>query len=115
MKIYTILKETLEKIKTAISALEQKKINKKWVYLTNGNGVLSFDMDGYTELQFIVYFGGVYVEGIVPQHMIGDSASTVMIGFYGGNPIYVEYSKTTARISSYPNGYPNASLFVYAR
>ena len=44
MKIYAILKETLEKIKTAISALEQKKINKKWTYLTNGNGVLSFDM-----------------------------------------------------------------------
>ena len=72
-------------------------------------------MNGYTELQFIVYFGGVYVEGIVPQHMIGDSTSTVMIGFYGGNPIYVEYTKTSARISNYPNGYPYAGLYVYAR
>lgn len=119
MKIFTILKQVIERIQslstkvTQIVNILESKTNKNWTYLGDGSGTLEFDFSNFTEMNILVVFGGVWTSTIMPSHVIGSSPQTVMTGYYG-NPIYVEYSKTYAKITYQPQGY-TARLYIYAR
>ena len=118
MRIYTILKETLEKIKMTISALDQKKANKIWTLLASGTNELQYqyDYNKYTDLEIILTFGGVWTTIRLASHMIPiDGTSRIAFLNYYGDSILVEYSITSAKMTRYPAGYPTITMWVYAR
>ena len=109
MRLFQLLKDIILAVKSALS----KKQNKTWVKLGTTTGTLKFSVTSYTELNVFVIFGGVQVSQIVHTSMLTSSVQTIVPGYYG-NSIYVQLTKTTAKISQQPSGY-TGELTIYAR
>ena len=110
MRLFQLLKNIITTLNNSIA----KKQNKTWVKLgTATTGTLNISTISYTELKMFVEFGGVQVSQTIPVSMLTTSAQIFMPGHYG-NGIYVNITKTTAKISQHPAGY-TGKLTVYAR
>lgn len=117
MRVYTILKKIIQKVVAAvtdISSLKSTKQNKAWKSLGSTTGTLTYALGSYTEMSVYVVFGGVQVGQSIPVSLIPSSGTlTLYVGYYSG-VIYVQLSKTSAKITSQPTGY-TGTLKIYAR
>ena len=109
--------DLLDDIRLAIKGIRESiasKQNKTWKRLGSTAGTLNLSLSGYTELAVYVKFGGVQVGQNIPVSLIPSSGSiTAYVGYYGGT-IYVQITKTSAKITQQPAGY-TGTLIIYAR
>lgn len=110
LSLRAFIKNTL----TLLKSLKSTKLNKEWKLLGSTTGTLSYSLGSYTEMAVYVYFGGVRVGQNIPVSVLPASGvTTLLVGWYS-DVIYVQMSKTSAKVSKQPPGY-TGELQIYAR
>lgn len=116
MRLFNLLKSIISSIVSVRSSITTKQ-DKTWKSLGNTTGTITYSLNGYTEICVYVIFGGVQVGQSIPVSLIPSSGDlTLYVGIYSqmDGRIYVQLSKTSAKISKQPPGY-TGTLKIYAR